>query len=365
MKYFFILLLILTGFLATDISKVEAVSWQNSLTTCGASDCTTVPYYNVTVNTDKVSYDPGENISLSSFMQALYCSNSAAIYSLNAAIDGDFETLANATIVDGGQAHYSTGSLTAPTIPGVYDIELTSCHFGWGLQCSTANISITVTGTIPPTTNPPTNPPVSPAAIISGNTCKISSAASTCIGTLSWLISNATNPNVYNNNGTTYSTNVEGNNQPVVFDYGLNTIYARNGVTSLFSINIVTACDDGLVWSGGSCGVLSSSGPTFPPPMLEVTFDNNLIRSGETAETYTKVTAPYKARCTLFGVSSAPIVFIHDGQINATHTYTHTTRPLNSSQLVTVTCEPDPAIPGVVSATVDNRIDVVPTVQEI
>ncbi len=362
MKYLFIFTLALTSFLSVNLESVEAVSWQNTLTSCNWTGCNTEPYFNVTVNTNKAIYAPGETIQLSSYMQALICSNSAAIYSLSASVLGDSTNLANLNIVNGGGSHYSSGSLIAPSTPGPHDVDLTSCHFGWGMQCSTASITIEVTGSVPP---PPPPPPIFPTAIISGVSCQIADGDSDCVGTLNWFISGATNPNVYHNNGTTYSNNFEGINKLVTLDYGLNTIYARNGVDVYATTNLNVECENGLVWDSGVCSINVPTTPPPPAPVITITIAKDIIRSGEKADTKTVVTAPYAATCTLYGVSSSPIVFAHSGsQTNPTSAHNYTTRPLTSAQIVSVTCQPTPAINGVQSTTADKRINIVPTVQE-
>ncbi len=364
MKYFLVFALVVTGFFSANLERVEAVSWQNLITTCsgrpGESSCTTNVYFTSIANANKTTYAPGETITLNSSMHALFCSNHVAVYSMSASVDGNTISLASLVAVGGGGSHYATGSLTAPTTPGTYNINLTSCHYVSGIQCATANIPITVSGTLPP---PPPPPPPPATASISGTACEIQSGDSTCMGTLTWNISGASNPNVYNNNGTTYANTNSGTNENVIFGFGLNTVFARDGVNARANTDIAVNCAAGLSWVSGACG--TASAPIPPPPALSITLSKDIIRSGETVVTNTTVTAPYPLRCTLYGVSSSPIIFSHPGNITSTATYPHTTRPLTSAQMVTVICEPDPAISGVPSGTAENRISVIPTVEEI
>jgi len=364
MKYFLVFALVVTGFFSTNIEKVEAVSWQNMVTVCtgrpSERSCMTHVYFTSTVNANKTTYAPGETITLTASMRSHFCSNYVAVYSLSAAIGGNTTSLASLVAVGGGGSHYSSGTLTAPTTPGTYNISLTSCHYVSGIECATANIPITVSGTLPP---PPPPPPPPATATISGTACEIQSGDSTCTGTLTWNISGASNPNVYNNNGTTYANTNRGTDENVLFGFGLNAVFARDGASHRADTNIVINCASGLVWVGGVCGIASA--PVPPPPTLSINLSRDIVRSGETVVTNTNVTAAYPLRCTLYGVLSSPIVFTHAGNISSTATYPHTTRPLTSAQIVTVTCEPSPAIAGVPSATAENRISVIPTVEEI
>ena len=202
---------------------------------------------------------------------------------------------------------------------------------------------------------------VAPSATISGTGCTITTLGDdSCMGTATWNISNAASPNVYNNNGTTYSINPSGTNQSITLLYGLNNIFARNGAITLATTNLNAVCDSTLAWDGSGCTV-----PPPPPPQINISVDRELIRSGDTVEVSSQVTASYPVSCTLSGVESSPITFTHTPGGTNTSNYTYTSRPLTSAQIVSLSCAANPAITGVGPASAEERISVVPMIQEI
>ena len=135
----------------------------------------------------------------------------------------------------------------------------------------------------------------------------------------------------------------------------------RDGVAPLANVELLVACASGSSWNGLICDTLP---PPPPAPAISIAVDRELVRSGESVTSNIEVTAAYPATCTVYGVQNAPVVFAHSGT-PATDTYSATTRTLTSSQIITVTCEAVPAIPGVADTTSETRVDVIPVMQEL
>lgn len=207
----------------------------------------------------------------------------------------------------------------------------------------------------------PDAPPTSPTGSVSGTVCEIGVGERSCEGALTWNISDAIDPNLYNANGPTYSNNSSGNAELFDLDYGLNTVFVRDGVEPLANVELLVACASGSSWNGLICDTLP---PPPPAPAISIAVDRELVRSGESVTSNIEVTAAYPATCTVYGVQNAPVVFAHSGT-PATDTYSATTRTLTSSQIITVTCEAVPAIPGVADTTSETRVDVIPVMQEL
>lgn len=196
---------------------------------------------------------------------------------------------------------------------------------------------------------------------ISGNGCDIDEGDATCQGSLTWDIDNSSNPRVTDQGGSVISTNATGNNSPVTLNYGTTDFMARDGSSLLDTVGLTADCVTGLVWSSGSsqCMIAPTSSPA-----IDLSLDRELVRSGNTVELTTEVTATYPTECTIVGLTDTPITFSHSGT-PATATYNNTSMPLNSAQVIEVTCEPDPAIAGLAGATATTRADVIPVLEEI
>lgn len=448
LKFIFALFITYSGLSVVTIERAEAVTWWHTAEYCNDSDgnvtCQTYSLYTATVNTDKTTYSPGETINLSASTHNPQCNNFTISYSLTTTLNGATSALGSGAF-NGGQTMYHSGTRTAPAAPGSYNITATYCAL-WPDQwnCSTRTIPITVTQAPPPasatvsgtgcqiatnanscagaatwnisnasspnlynsngttysnsaagtgvpvtlafgantvsarngstvlnsaTITATCEPDISwngnscaaPSATISGNTCSIGTLGdSSCAGSATWNISNATLPNVYNSNGTTYSISSSATNESINLPYGVNTIYARNGTENLASINLNVTCSQLLVWNGNAC-----SNPPPPSPQIQIGVDKELIPNGGTVVTTSEVMSLYPVSCTIYGVESSPITFMHTPTATSTSAiYTHTSRPLTAAQIVSLSCEPDPAISGVPTVTSETRIRVVPTMQE-
>lgn len=195
-------------------------------------------------------------------------------------------------------------------------------------------------------------------ASISGNGCEIALGASTCQGSVTWDIDGADAPSVRNTTtNTTYSTAASGNNAPATLTYGTNVVVARDGVTTLANTSLTASCAGGN-WNGSICANVPAA------PVVDVSLDRELVRSGNTVQMTVDVTAAYPTSCTVTGLESSAFTFNHSGT-PSTVSYTYTSMPMVSAQVIAVTCAPNPAISGVGSTTGEARVSVIPIVEEI
>lgn len=202
-----------------------------------------------------------------------------------------------------------------------------------------------------------------PAATLSATGCTIMDGLSTCPGTATWNIQYATDPNLFNSNtGLRLSAAATGNNTPITLARGTYDLYTRDGGTTLGTPVTVTAVCDATApyWRDTYCDDVEPP----PAPIITTALDRALIRSGDTAILTVTLTATYGTTCTVSGAQGTPVTLTHSGT-PATAVYTVTTKPLTSAQLITVSCVPNPAIPGTPAATAETRVNVVPTIQEV
>ncbi|MCR4286059.1 MAG: hypothetical protein NUW00_04160, partial [Candidatus Kaiserbacteria bacterium] len=122
------------------VGEVEAVTFKAADWNIAAS--IDINYMLYTVNTDKVTYAPGETVVLSGSAYASFCSNGTPSNTLTATLNGVSASLIN-TYQGGRTTLYFSGSIPAPTIPGNYNIELYGCYNAGG-YCGSASIPITV-----------------------------------------------------------------------------------------------------------------------------------------------------------------------------------------------------------------------------
>jgi hypothetical protein len=113
------------------------------------------------------------------------------------------------------------------------------------------------------------------------------------------------------------------------------------------------SCSAGLVWA-------SSLGRCVVEPTVNVDVTPDVIRSNNTASVSISVDSTYDLTCTLTGGINQTIS--HTGSATP-QTYTATTAPLTSAQIVTSTCEASVSsdIVGIGEA----RVEVIPVIQEI
>lgn len=389
-KYLLALLLTLTLF--GGVEEVEAVTFGWQARGVGVT---------ATVNTDKSTYAPGETISFSGTFRSTVCANGFYPVNLTAHLHGQelrLGSLFSPTTV------YGAGTLTAPSTPGTHVINL-EMYSGVGRNRASLRAGITITVTAPPPPPPVaggwsawsscslscgggtqtrtcTNPAPSgggascsgdpyqacntaacpPTATLNTSNCTIPLGGNSCPGTInSWNIQNATTPNLFNETTqSTISSNPTGGPLPITLRHGSNVIVvARDGTTSLQTRVLSASCIATAphFWNN-QCQV----NPVPPPPTLNLSLTNSLIRSGATATLNYTVTATYPTTCTIRNATAAVITHSH---ATGTNTGTVTTRPLNSAQQIDVTCSPNPDIGGVTGTTQTIRVNVVPTIQEI
>lgn len=254
------------------------------------------------------------------------------------------------TPVDGGWSAWSTCSLTC----------------GGGTQSRTCTNPAPANGgvnCVGPTTGACNTQACTPTATLSATGCTIQKGLSDCPGTATWNIQYATNPNLFHGNGTTISSLASGTNVPVILAHGVNYLAARNGNGTITDTTVTVVCDATAPhWRGTYCDDV----PPPPAPVIATALDRALIRSGATATLTITLTAPYPTTCTVSGAKGSPETITHSGTALApTSPYTITTKPLTSAQVITISCVPNPAIPGTGATTVETRVNVVPTIQEI
>ena len=92
------------------------------------------------------------------------------------------------------------------------------------------------------------------APTLTATTCTIAANASTCPGRVTWVIQNATTPNVYNQTrSASCGTGATGTNAPCTLGYGNNTIRARDNTTFIRDITVNAACVSSAPWNGTIC----------------------------------------------------------------------------------------------------------------
>ena len=178
------------------------------------------------------------------------------------------------------------GSSWTPTVAGTYNItsSTTNCNYKCGAGTVwNGGACISPSATIQ-------------TAYVNGGdmvtNCGITDNASTCSATISWTISNATSPNIYNaTTGVTYSTSPSsGGNILVSINYGSNTIYARDGSSVLAQVTTKAVCyynsgptmwgDRGTFWNGSICEpswIAKTAMPTARGNASAATASNNKI----------------------------------------------------------------------------------------
>lgn len=261
-----------------------------------------------------------------------------------------------------------------------------------------------------------------PSAELTGNDCDISAGYSTCQGSFTWSIQNASNPEVYNTTrGQLYSTELTGNNVLRTIDYGANTVVARDGATTLKEITVTAECAGGSTWDTtnalcvadtGVCGSATDQAHTAAPtsnlcadgttlvdmsmkeitagwewqcagasadpadtvscvapavPDIKIEGTPDLIRSGQEADLEVTITADWDLSCEILNAKKDPISIDHFADPSQ-QTYSGPnirTRPLIHAQIVTLTCPYPARFDGVSDAATSTRINVVPTYEEI
>jgi hypothetical protein len=157
---------------------------------------------------------------------------------------------------------------------------------------------------------------------------------------------------------------VYGSGVSVTLPIGLNEIMARDDITDINSVTLFAQCNPVTMFWHVVPGLGCQMRPvvTHVPPPPSTTANSMIVRNGEMATVTFTVYAPYDVVCTLAGGSTNLASFNHIGNPNP-QSYSVTTVPLNSAQVVRASCLPtgSPMNPPEIE---EVRIDVIPTVEE-
>ncbi|MEY3784356.1 MAG: hypothetical protein RLZZ230_678 [Candidatus Parcubacteria bacterium] len=176
-----------------------------------------------------------------------------------------------------------------------------------------------------------------------------------CSGKLTWTISDALSPNLYNSTeSTSISTAVSGTDLPISLKWGPNTIQARDNTSVLNSITLTAACNNTSFWTGTSCE---------PSPTITLVAGSELIRSGATTNVSMTIDSDIDLNCTLYAITDTPHNFTHTASASPTIYPAITTKPLKFAQTALLKCSPVIAPSTYFEQKI--KINVVPTFTEV
>lgn len=248
------------------------------------------------------------------------------------------------TIVGATSCTASGGWSGAKSASGGAEVVSPAVTTSYGLSCvgpsGTTNSSATVT---------------LPSGFIAATPCVISLEGTGCDTTVVWSAYNFLSTPSVQQQGVEFSTLTTNPGSGMTRSVSpSSTVFRLDDTGSVFyaSFDVDVKCADGSVWAGGRCVTL---------PVIDITADPNVIRSGATAPLDIDIDAAYELVCTLSDGGS-PQTFTHTGT-PAFQAYNRNTRPLNSAQVVSISCV-SPLYPAV-NGYSDTRVNVVPTIQEI
>ena len=190
-----------------------------------------------------------------------------------------------------------------------------------------------------------------PSGTITATSCTIPFGGTGCNTTVSWNALNFLSTPSVLQGSTPFSTAISGTLvRPATPD---NRTFTLDDTGSNYLNTVVAAvnCAPNSAWAGGTCIEL---------PTITISSDPDIVRSGDTAPVDISITANYDLTCTLTG--GIEDTFTHTASPNP-QTYTETTNPLTSAQIVNLICV-HTVYPEVTSSA-ETRIEVIPTVQEI
>ena len=191
-----------------------------------------------------------------------------------------------------------------------------------------------------------------PTGSISAGGCTITAEGSSCLSTVSWTANNFVGSARVTQ--TTSGEEATSNPDTVSVSPDARTV-KLDDLGSSFEITATAnvTCANGGVWvpSLTKCAAL---------PLIVLDMNPDVIRSGDTAEVGITITSTYDLTCTVTGGINETINHVGSGTAQS---YTVTTNPLTSAQIVSVTCVAD--IAADLSNSSQGRVNVVPTVQEI
>lgn len=192
-----------------------------------------------------------------------------------------------------------------------------------------------------------------PSGYIAGSSCEIAISGDSCTSLITWASADFFGSTHVSQGSVLFSTtSPSSGGTPRTVDVDNRTFTIEDsggGFTDSFPV--VVTCAPGSVWASGAC---------LPLPVITLQASPNLIRSGSTAEVEVRIDSEFDLTCTMTGGMQE--TFTHTGSPTIAD-YARDTRELTSAQIVQIECIAD-AYP-VVRATAQERVDVIPTVQEI
>ncbi len=203
---------------------------------------------------------------------------------------------------------------------------------------------------------------------LSVGNCDIPNGANSCNASVSWDLTGATSPNIYNltrsaSVSSGLATSTAGFTTSLVRstafgnqDTGSNVIQGRDTTTVLVSRTGSASCLSGSFFH-------STANSCQPDPVVTISPAAPLVRSGERATLSFSILANYAGvTCTFSGGMSGAAVINHTASAVAT-SYTRTTDPLTAAQVVRITCSV-PSAPAGRTVTEEVRVNVVAEPQE-
>jgi len=168
---------------------------------------------------------------------------------------------------------------------------------------------------------------------LSGSGCSVPLGDSECQGSISWNVSGATDPNLYNaTTGNICSTEPIGVNENCQLQYGVNNIQLRSGTTILRNMTATANCEDGA-WND----VTNQCVPLPDMPNIRIQTEK-VVRSGTTTAMEIGITADYDVTCNVYGATSDSPREINHAASASEVTYTLISKTLNNTQIVRVDC---------------------------
>lgn len=203
-------------------------------------------------------------------------------------VPGDCSDMASRT--DGWDGWISLRSTVAPTYSTIMSATgALNNSFAWG-SAVVGWIDFDQTGLRLPT------------ATLSGAGCTIALGASTCDGSFTWIITDATSPNVRNTTRSlTYASVAAGTNALHPITFGDNTIQARDNTTVINppgDVTVTGLCPAGADFTSGTCQTSA-----LPAPAITISTSRAIVRAGEAVRvTWTLTPSPVASgSCALTG----------------------------------------------------------------
>ena len=213
-----------------------------------------------------------------------------------------------------------------------------------------ATTDYTITCTNPGGTVSKTANVLMPSGTFTATSCVIPFNASSCNSTLNWTANNFLGTPALKQGSTVISNAVSGTMVRAVNPDDHNFSLQDTGSAFRIDRDPLAQCMTGSVWAGGKC---------IPLPIITIDADS-VVQHGDSADMDISIKADYDATCT---INDGTIQTLSHSASPTTVDYSVTTRNLDSTQIVVVTCEHD-TYPVVVDSE-EVRIEVIPTYQEI